>query len=188
MLIRTIEEKDIPQIASIHFRYLKVGILSALGESFLGIFYKSFMGNSNTFTLVVVDDSKIVGFASGATNLKTILKATILSLWFPVMITVIKKPNIFAKLAQTPFYPSFKSGQNFGEIFSLAVVPSARGKGIGTKLIKACQIEFKKRGYNHFRLSVREKMQEANIFYQKLKLKKKGSARFLNEKIIFYGN
>lgn len=188
MLIRKIVQEDIPQVADIHFKYLSLGVLHELGENFLQSFYKSLAKDENTFTLVAVSNSKIVGFATGATNLRAIPKDMILRLLLPAILAVIKNPFLAVKLFQTLFYPSFKSNSKIGEIFSLAVIPSARGKGIGTDLIKACQIEFKKRGFSHFQLSVREKMQEANIFYQKLKLKKKGSARFLDEKIIFYGN
>lgn len=188
MLLRKIAERDIPEVALIHFQYLKLGILSNLGESFLVDFYKSLLKQNSTFTIVVDNGSKIVGFATGATKLNSVPRTMISGLWFATLIAVIKNPKIAVKLLQTPFYPSFKSGENIGEIFSIAVIPAYRRQGIGAKLIESCRKEFKKRGYNHFQVSVREKMQAANHFYEKLKLKKKASSKFLNEEIIFYGN
>jgi len=188
MLIRKITRKDISQVAYIHFQFLKSGILSHLGESFLQNFYKSLLKQNSTFTIVAVDGSKIIGFATGATNLKTIPRIMIFGLWLHTFISVIKNPIITIKILQTPFYPSFKSEENIGEVFSLAVIPAYRRQGVGAKLIQDCKREFKKRGYSHFQVSVRKKMHQANRFYINMKLRKKASAKFLNEEIIFYGN
>ena len=188
MLIRKIIRKDIPQVAYIHFQFLKSGIISHLGESFLQNFYKSLLKQNSTFTIVAVSGSKIIGFATGATNLKTIPIIMIFGLWSYTFISVIKNPIIAIKLLQMPFYPSFKSQENIGEIFSLAVIPAYRRQRVGAKLVDSCKREFKKMGYSHFQVSVRKEMHTANRFYINIKLKKKASAKFLNEKIIFYGN
>lgn len=188
MLIRKIAKEDIPEVANIHFKHLKVGILSHLGEKFLQEFYKSLLKQNSAFTIVAVDGPKIIGFATGATNIQTIPRVMIASLWFHTIISIIKNPLIALKIFQMPFYPSFKSNENIGEIFSLAVIPSHRRRGIGAKLIKSCKKEFKKRGHNYFQVSVRKKMLAANRFYISMNLPKKASARFLNEEIIFYGN
>lgn len=188
MLIRKITNEDIPEVAHIHFKHLKVGVLSHLGEKFLQEFYKSLFKQSSTFTIIAVKNSKIIGFATGATNLKTVPKTMISGLWFPTLLAVIKNPMITLQLLQTPFYPSFKADKNIGEIFSLAVIPPYRRQGVGAKLIEGCRKEFKGMGYSHFQVSVRKKMHQANCFYINMKLKKKASANFLNEEIIFYGN
>ncbi len=187
IVIRDFEREDIPQIAEIHYKYLKLGLLSRLGESFLQRFYKSLLKNSNTFTLVAVDDSQIVGFVTGAMNLRTIPRTMIYNLWFPAAVAVAKRPAIIAKLIKTFFYPSFRENKKVGEIFSLVVIPSYRKHGIGAKLVKSCQKEFKKRGCKNYQVSVREKMVGANQFYQKLNLKKRHSTEFLGEEINFYG-
>lgn len=188
MIIRKITNEDIPEVASIHFKHLKVGVLSHLGEKFLREFYKSLLKQNSTFTLVAFHDSKIIGFATGAINLQTVPKALITDLWLPTLFAIIKNPVIAVKLLQTPFYPSFKTNVNIGEIFSLAVIPGFRRQGIGSKLINSCKKEFKKRDCDHFQISVRKKMLQANSFYLKMKLRKKASGKFLNEEIIYYGN
>src|SRR3989344_6583186 len=187
MLIRKIIRKDIPQVAYIHFQFLKSGIISHLGESFLQNFYKSLLKQNSTFTIVAVNGSKIIGFATGATNLKTIPMIMIFGLWSCTLISITKNPLVAIKLLQMPFYPSFKSDDNIGEIFSRAVIPAYRRQGVGVKLVESCKREFKKMGYSHFQVAVRKEMYAANSFYINIKLKKKASAKFLNEEIIFYG-
>lgn len=188
MIIRKITIEDIPEVAYIHFKHLKVGVLSHLGENFLREFYKSLLNQNSTFTFVAFHDSKIIGFATGAINLQTVPKALITDLWLPTLFAVIKNPAIAVKLLQTPFYPSFKTNVDIGEIFSLAVTPGFRRQGVASKLIESCKKEFKKRNCKYFQVSVRKRMHHANSFYLKMKLKQKSSAKFLNEEIIFYGN
>lgn len=186
--ISKIRYKDIQEVAKIHYQYLKIGILSHLGEKFLSTFYKVLIKNDNTFTVVATADAKVVGFATGAINLKTIPNALITDLWWPTVLALAKRPALIFKVVQMKSYPSFNSTDNVGEIFSLAVIPRYRKMGIGTKLITSCKNEFTKRGCKHFQLSVRKKMHEANSFYEKLNLEKKATGKFLNEEIIFYGN
>lgn len=184
--IRKLSNKDIPNVALIHYKYLKLGVLSHLGRDFLEKFYQVLLAQRSTFTLVATFDNSIAGFATGATNLNIITKIMISNLWFPTLVTIVKNPSLIIKLAQMPFYPSFKENKKIGEIFTIAVKPEYRRKKIGTLLIKECAKEFKTLGYRVFQVSVRKKMKAANLFYQKLGLSKKREARFLGEEIIFY--
>lgn len=184
--IRNLESRDIPKVALIHYKHLQLGVISHLGVKFLEKFYHVLIIEPSTFTLVATFGNSVAGFATGATNLNIITKIMIANLWFPVLVAIVKKPWLIAKVAQMPFYPSFRQNQKIGEIFTIAVKPKYRRKKIGTLLIKACAKEFKARGYQVFQVSVRKKMKAANLFYQKLGLNKKMQAKFLGEGIIFY--
>lgn len=186
IFIRKLRSADIHRVAQIHYKYLKLGVLSHLGRDFLEKFYRILLRETNIFTLVAIFDNNITGFATGATNLNIITKIMIANLWFPTLVAIAKNPTLIAKLAQMPFYPSFKESEKIGEIFTIAVKPKYRRKKIGTLLIKKCGREFKARGYQVFQVSVRKKMKAANRFYRKLGLSEKMQAKFLGDEIIFY--
>lgn len=173
-------------MALIHYKHLKLGVISHLGVRFLEKFYRVLIIKPSTFTLVATFNNNVAGFATGAINLNIITKIMVANLWFSTLIAIVKNPPLIIKLTQMPFYPSFRQNQKVGEIFTIAVKPNYRRKKIGTLLIKACGKEFKVRGYRVFQVSVRKKIKAANLFYQKLGLGKKMQAKFLGEEIIFY--
>lgn len=173
-------------MALIHYKHLKLGVISHLGVRFLEKFYRVLIIEPSTFTLVATYGGSVAGFATGATNLNIITKIMIANLWFWALVAIVKKPWLIIKLAQMPFYPSFRQNKKIGEIFTIAVKPKYRRKKIGTLLIEKCGREFKARGYRVFQVSVRKKIKAANLFYRKLGLGKKMQAKFLGEEIIFY--
>src|SRR3989344_1730517 len=186
MLIKKIAKKDINQVSLIHRDNLDTGVISHMGISFLEKFYETLLKQDNIFTFVAIEDSKIVGFATAACDLKSIPRLIIQNLWQEILISLFKNPFLLYKLIQMPFYPSFKEHGQIGEIFSIAVLPEHQRAGIGTKLIKRCQREFKRYKCKLFQLSVRKKIKSANNFYVKIGLKKKSQGKFLGEDIIFY--
>lgn len=186
IVTRKLLTKDLIKVASIHYRYLKFGVLSHLGENFLIKFYVSLLSQKNTFTVVALINDQVVGFATGAIKLTTIPKIMFVSLWLPAATAIIKNPLIASKLLKILFYPGFKSEKNIGEVFSLAVETKYRKMGVGTELIKKCKEEFRKRNCPSFQISVRQKMVNANIFYKKRNMIKHSSANFLGDRIIFY--
>lgn len=186
MLIRFAKnESDMKQISIIHETVLRDSFLASLGNKFLEKFYKSTLNNENMATVVVVDEDKIIGFATFGTQLGTILKTTFAKIFKETLFALAKNPSILFKLISIPFYPSFKDKAKFAEIFSLAVLPQYQGKGIGKSLLNYCKNELNKRGYNNFIISVRSSM-EANNFYRKIGLTKVKSTKFLGENINFW--
>ena len=144
MIIRKLTKKDIPHASRIHRDILDQGVISHLGISFLEKFYWVLLKQKNITTLVAYEDDKVVGFATAACDLKSIPRLIIRQLWRKILISLIKKPFLFYRLIQMPFYPSFKQDGRIGEIFSLAVLPDYQRRGIGTELIKHCRKEFRK--------------------------------------------
>lgn len=191
MIIRQLDQSETDQVAGIHFRYLKQGVLPLLGESFLNDFYKILLYQKNIITYVVVQNNKIVGFATCGSNSQNLPWRMIKGLWPKILSALFKNPPIFFKLIHLPFYPGFRgmvypNNQKAGEIFSLVVVPTSRGQGIGAALIDKCRWQLKKSGCKYFVLSVRVLMKEANSFYKRIGLKKMKTTKFLGESFIFW--
>lgn len=187
MVIRFLKDKsDIKQISQIHSTTLKNSLFSSLGEQFLYSFYSSLRRKKNVITFVAEENNKIVGFASGAMNLSSLISEVISQVWKNILIASFKNPLIVPKLFQTFFYPGFRNSTKTAEIFSLAVIPDYQGRGVGKNLVKRLAAEFKKKGYKSFFISVRSSIVEANNFYRKIGLKNEKTARFLGEKINFW--
>ena len=186
MQVRKLTAKDIKQVSKMHQSYLDAGVISHLGQEFLIEFYKCLLKQKSTFTYVSISDGIVVGFVTGAINLKLIPKLLFKNLWYPFILSTLKNPKIVVQVIQMPFYPSFKQNKKIGEIFSLAVSSEYRKKGTGKSLIRTAEKKFKKMGYHNYQVSVRKKMISANKFYKKIGLKKVRTEKFLGEKICFW--
>lgn len=185
MKLKLLSAKEVAQVAKIHKLYLKEGTLSQLDEGFLKDFYASTIAEANIFTVTVLQENEVLGFATGAVNLSSIPKNIIPKVLKSFILSVAKNPLIFFKIVQMPFYLSFTQKTKSAEIFSIAVLPKSQGKGIGKALIDFCRKEFKKKGYTNFLVSARNNM-EANKFYKKIGMDKIRSVKFLGDTINFW--
>lgn len=184
--IQKLDKDKIPQVANIHRQFLSSGFMASFGLIFLEKFYETLLNSEDIFTFIAIDGQGVLGFVTATSNVKYLPRLIITNLWKEVLIMVIKNPPLILKILQLPFYPSFNDKNSNCEILSIAVVPSARRHGLGKKLIFASKSEFKRRKFKKFQLSARDSMEEANIFYKKIGLKKIKSAKFLQEKINFW--
>ncbi|MCF8880949.1 GNAT family N-acetyltransferase [Hyphobacterium sp. SN044] len=62
---------------------------------------------------------------------------------------------------------SFRKGARVSRLYSLAIAPSARGKGVGTALIACAMAETADRGLRAIRLEVRESNIAARTLYER---------------------
>ncbi|MEQ1610443.1 MAG: GNAT family N-acetyltransferase [Hyphomonadaceae bacterium] len=62
----------------------------------------------------------------------------------------------------------FRRGSTLARLYSIASVPNARGRGIGSRLMEACEHAAIKRGCDRLRLEVREKNRPAIAMYERL--------------------
>ena len=62
----------------------------------------------------------------------------------------------------------FRRGSTLARLYSIASVPNARGRGIGRRLMDACERAALKRGCDRLRLEVREKNRPAIALYETL--------------------
>jgi len=182
MIIRFVNESDINKIVKIHKVYLKKGLFSKFSERFLRSFYKVMLHDKGTITYVLEDNNEILGFITGSLNMSNLKVKIVQNLWFLLGIEVFVQPQVFIKVLKVNSYPSFKNiGQ--AEILSVVLVPKARGKGEGGKMIKQIISFFKYKGCKSIIVSVRDNMQKANKFYSKNGFKKVNQINFLGEEV-----
>lgn len=184
--IENLKKDQVKSVAKIHKDFLSTGFLSKMSSQFLEKMYEGLLKSNESFILVATEDEVVLGFVASSTNVKRLPKNMLTNLWGKTIFEIIKRPKILPELFKLPLYPGFSDSQNLCEVLSIAIIPEARGKGIGKKLIYETKSKLKENGYKGFNLSVRENMKEANSFYTKIGLKKIKSSKFLGETINFY--
>ncbi len=173
-MIRAISKKDSPIIAKIHMQSLSDDFLPSLGVDFLSAFYQGVIGRPKVFGFLDTQKGKISGFVVGTSNMELFFKDTIssnfISLFYHLLLALIKKPSIIKNVAETLFYTAKDRGP-VAELVIIAVDNRFRGKGIGKKLVLALEEEMKKRKIKGYKLTVTKRNKAANEFYKSIGFK-----------------
>ncbi|HET7508551.1 MAG TPA: GNAT family N-acetyltransferase [Solirubrobacterales bacterium] len=77
------------------------------------------------------------------------------------------QPLGYAVLSVKPSMPSWDVGPRVGELETLAVAAAARGQGIGTMLIEACQERLRAEDVTHWAVGVVEANEGATKLYER---------------------
>jgi ribosomal protein S18 acetylase RimI-like enzyme len=77
------------------------------------------------------------------------------------------EPLGYAVLSVKPTMASWDVGSRVGELETLAVAAAARGQGIGTMLIEACQERLRSEGITHWSVGVVEANEGATRLYER---------------------
>lgn len=185
-MIGKLTAADISQVARLHHKELS-GFLPELGQSFLENFYEASRNLPEMFTFVYLDEGKIKGFVSSINNSRGLFKKIIsqrpLNFSLLFLKYFIAHPSSIVKIFKILTYPGFKEGG--AELLTLAVGREYQKQGIGRKLFKKTQDEFRKRKISRFRISVYDRL-PANGFYRKIGCHLEKSFIFLNEKMNYY--
>jgi ribosomal protein S18 acetylase RimI-like enzyme len=77
------------------------------------------------------------------------------------------RPNGYAVLSTQPSSASWEFGERIGELETLAVAASVRGRGIGTMLIAACEELLREEGIAYWGVAVVEANEGATRLYER---------------------
>ncbi len=147
---------DFKTIAKLHRKGIPFGFLSSLGENFLTRLYYGISKAPGSCVIVERDEKgEVIGFISASLSIgrcyRYVLTHNFISLGFsllPILISILNIKRIF----ETIKYPFKKGKDNTGssieaELLSIAVADSARGKGVGKRLIKELEKFFIGQGH-----------------------------------------
>ena len=166
----------IRQVASLHRTAMNRGFMSTLGLRFLELLYVAIDESQESILIVEMDGDHVCGFVAGGCGVKSVYKELVSRpLWLlwalaPCVLHLSKLWRIFEILRQ---------GKNRAtdattfclprhELFSIAVAPQYRGKGIGETLYHKLCMHFCSRGIIAFRILVGKELKAANRFYQRM--------------------
>jgi len=152
MLYRKVNKSEYRIISEIHLAAFDGFFLTSLGKRFLNTYYKSCLKSNESIAVCAVDnEDKITGFSFGSLLSKgfhkRIVKQNILLFLSRGMIILLTRPAALLRLANNLDKNANKADDgNYAELLSIAVLPSAKGTGIGKELIKNFEIEAIRKG------------------------------------------
>jgi len=163
----------IDPVVMLHEKEINYGFSSYLGRNFLKYLYKNIIGCENGLGLVAVNNQgQVLGFIAGTMNLRRFYKRFIRK--YSIIAGLLVLPKLLRWKAiksfyQNLLYPSEGAQLDLpgAEIISTAVLPNARGRGIGRLLTEAAFEEFRKRGVSKIKVLVGDRLQ-ANEFYRRM--------------------
>lgn len=139
-----LENQHVAQAAEVHMCAMPGFFLSFLGAGFLRQFYRSFVGNNEVVALVAVEGEPqaVLGLAVGplapAGFFKRLLKRRWPAFCIASMWALVRRPWITPRIMRALTYRGEAPvGAARALLSSLAVDPSAQGRGVGKKLVHA---------------------------------------------------
>ncbi|MDQ1521281.1 MAG: hypothetical protein QOI55_2354 [Actinomycetota bacterium] len=142
VVIRTATRADARAIASLHASRIAEGFLSTLGVSFLTRLYGRVAVSPDAFAIVAVDDGRVVGFAAGALDVRSLYRSFVVR--DGVVAALQAAPRLarsWRRAIETLRYPGSTSELPRAEVLSMAVAADAAGQGIGRSLVDATLTE-----------------------------------------------
>ncbi len=189
-MIREMETKDLKAVTRLHSEALKIGFLSTLGEDFLSIIYEGITVSDMGVVFVYEEDEKVVGFIAGSTDtqklFREIYRRKLPRLAGNLAFKVVRQPGIIRNLMRSSRYPGMAGDSVPAELLSIAVYEDARGKGIGSALVAALVKYFKKKGMNTFKVSVDQRLEGADEFYERMGFELKDTIEIYGKKMNIY--
>ena len=141
MNVRIGNEGDSAEAARLHCSEISQGFLPTLGQPFLARLYRRMVLSPSAFFVVAEDAGVVQGFAAGTSDLgafyRTFLVRDGLLAGMRSFHRVIRSlPRILEVLR----YPASVENLPPAEILSVAVTPTSRGRGLGSRLSPARSI------------------------------------------------
>ena len=146
---KTSESKILTQIHRVAFKDF---FLTTLGKRFLNTYYSSGLKSTESISICAVDENdQIIGFSMGCTQAKgyhkRLVKQNFIEFLLQGIAFLFSKPNALWRLAKNMEKNKITHDDgNYAELLSIAVLPNAKGVGIGKKMIAQFEAEAKSRG------------------------------------------
>lgn len=143
--IRNARLEDVEKIVSIHLEAFKGFFLTQLGESFLRLYYSSFLQNPQGVVLCALIGDEVVGFSACSTHSRGFNQSLIKSrpfcfLWEGFKTLVFSPKSVIRLLLNlNKGGKTMDDSGQYAELFSLAVNPRFQNQGIGGQLLKATE-------------------------------------------------
>lgn len=171
------------RIAEIHVECIDQGFLSSLGVRFLSLMYRALDEGCDSVLISQLEGDEIVGFVAGASGMRQVY-ANLLRKPLPLLralAPLLLSPRRLWKLLDVFIYttrgtPALKANCALpkSELLTIAVVPSARGKGHADALYRRLCKDLERRNALSFRILVGDGLAPAHRFYSRMGAKAVG--------------
>lgn len=139
--IQNATDSNLEAIVNIHKAAFPDFFLTSLGDRFLYLYYKCMCQSEEAVTLCAVDDDKVVGFSTTALRSAgfntRLIKCNIKGYMIEGLRLLFFKPNSLIRLIKNFSKKSEEIMDNgdYAELFSIGVLPTCQGKGVGGLLL-----------------------------------------------------
>lgn len=150
-------KQDALAIAKIHKKEIIKSFLSALGLSFLRKFYEAVICHKGSFCIVVKDNSEIIGFAAGTSDIKSFNRYFFKNYALVLILIILPKifnPFVIKRIFEDFFYLKKTKNLPKAELLAIAVKKEFQNKGLGAYLLQNFISEIKNRRVNSFKVLV----------------------------------
>ncbi|WP_028043337.1 GNAT family N-acetyltransferase [Candidatus Stoquefichus massiliensis] len=165
------DKKYIDEIVHIHLQTFDGFFLTFLGKGFLKQLYLGFMEHENSNIIVALENDKVLGFIAYSEDMssfyKYLVKRKLLYFGWYAFIAFVKKPTVLIRLLS-----AFKKSEEvqrpekYIELASIGVMPTEKGKGIGSQMISYLKENIDLNKFKYISLETDAKNNEyVNKFY-----------------------
>jgi ribosomal protein S18 acetylase RimI-like enzyme len=170
------------EIARIHIAEIHSGFLPLLGDEFLARLYFEMSQVSTAGLWAAEENEKVLGFILGVTNIRKSYIDVFKRAWFPFIkmgVRFFLKKDFLVKLPTIIMYPFHQHAEGYSdisnpeqpsaELLSIAVLSSAKGRGIGTLLVQKFEQTLSESGLSRsYFVTTNSEDPNSNAFYRKL--------------------
>lgn len=164
--------EHVRQVVDVHMRAFPGFFLTTLGPAFLRTYYRAAANAAGAIALVAVEDGRVAGFAVGNRHPAGFYRRLLRRRWpgfaLAAVPGVLRSPSAVPRVLRAVRYPSTRGGDaGAAGLFSIAVVPSSRGAGVGGALLAAFEREARAKGALRVVLETdADRNDVANAFYR----------------------
>lgn len=161
------------ELALIHMQCINQGFLPTLGEDFLALLYQSIDADSSSALFIERKAGRVVGFIAGGRGMGSIYQQ-MLRRWprlFLALLPALVNPRKLKRIIEIVGFSRKQKpvpGCPRAELFSIAVLDSARGGGVASGLYEALKQHFSDAGESAFCIVVGNSLASAHRFYQRM--------------------
>lgn len=161
------------ELATIHSQSINQGFLPTLGVNFLTLLYESIDADPNSALFFERIDGKVVGFVAGGRGMGPIYRQ-MFKRWHRLtwaLLPAIFNPSKIKRIVEIIWFGRKQKpvpGCPKAELFSIAVLASARGTGVAQRLYQALAQRFAEDGEPAFCIVVGDALAPAHRFYQRM--------------------
>jgi ribosomal protein S18 acetylase RimI-like enzyme len=191
-----LRDADVLSLVQVHLESFPNFFLSFMGPRFLALLYREINREPGHICLVAESElGAIIGFVVGVTDQVGLYRRLANRKWLAFAIAssfvAVRHPSVLPRLFRSFKYPEKASGASCPALLmSIAVSPSAKGKGVGQALVHRFLEELSKMGSSRLCLTTdRDRNEATNGFYRKLGFSKvreyaTPEGRWMNEYVI----
>jgi len=170
-----LSQSDYKRVAKLHIENLNQSFLASLGISFLTEMYRAIDISENTALIVEFRDNQIIGFVTGGSGMGAVYKKMMSRIWvwggpLSIRLLSIKRIKRVLEIVQYSLLNTKESLTDIplDELFSIAVAPSFRGRGVSAGLYGSLSNYFRNNKIYSYKIIVGQALAPAHRFYSKM--------------------